>query len=140
MNTFVKSLAAVTVLSLPGVAIAQSTDAAYCKALSVSYHKYVSTALTGQNPEPPPVEVQYAITQCQAGNTAAGIPVLEQRLRAAKVNLPSREEAAAPKAATETEKAAASKCGPETWSTEKMMYVGTPCTETGVQAAPPMTH
>ena len=38
MNTFVKSLTAVTVLSLPGVAIAQSTDAAYCKALSVSYH------------------------------------------------------------------------------------------------------
>ena len=77
MNTFVKSLAAVTVLSLPGVAIAQSTDAAYCKALSVSYHKYVSSALTGQNPEPPPVEVQYAHhavpgRQHRGGDSCAG--------------------------------------------------------------------
>jgi hypothetical protein len=140
MNTFVKSLAAVAVLSLPGVAVAQSTDAAYCRALSVSYHKYVSTALTGQNPEQPPVDVQYAISQCQAGNTAAGIPVLEQKLRAAKVSLPSRDQAAAPKAATGVEKAGASNCGPETWSTDKMMYVGTPCTDAGVQAAPPMSY
>ncbi|MBI2739390.1 MAG: hypothetical protein HYX38_22950 [Rhodospirillales bacterium] len=137
MNTFVKSLAAVAVFSLPGVAIAQMTDAAYCKALSVSYLKYVSTSLTGQNPDPPPVDVQYAMSQCQTGNPAAGIPVLEQKLRANKVNLPSREQAAAPKAATE---AGAANCGAETWSTEKMMYVGTPCTDSGVPAAPPSTQ
>lgn len=137
MNTFVKSLAAVAVLSLPGVALAQMTDAAYCKALSVSYLKYVSSSLTGQNPDPPPVDVQYAMSQCQAGNPAAGIPVLEQKLRANKVSLPSREQAAAPKAATE---AGASNCGAETWSTEKMMYVGTPCTDSGVPAAPPASH
>ncbi len=141
MNTFLKGLAAVAVLSLPSVAVAQMTDAAYCRALSVSYNKYVSTALTGQNPAPPPVDVQYAISQCQAGNTAAGIPVLEEKLRAARVTLPSREEAVAPsKAAGEPDKAATSKCGPETWSTDKMMYVGTPCTDAGVQATPPITQ
>ena len=140
MNTFLKGLAAVAVVSLPGLAAAQSTDAAYCRALSVRYHKYVSTALTGQNPEQPPVDVQYAITQCLAGNPAAAIPVLEQKLRAAKVSLPSREEAAAPSKATgETEKAT-DKCGPETWATDKMMYVGVPCTEAGGQPASPMSR
>lgn len=126
MNTFAKSLAAIAALSLPGVAIAQSTDAEYCKALSVSYLTYVRNAIGGQNLAKPPLEVQYAMTECQAGNTAAAIPVLEEKLRAAKVSLPSREPAKAD-----------ANCGAETWSTEKMMYVGTPCPGTGPQTAPP---
>lgn len=132
MNTFAKSLVAIAVLSLPGVAVAQSTDAAYCRALSVSYLTYVRNAIGGQNLAKPPLEVQYAMTQCQAGNTAAAIPVLEEKLRAAKVNLPSREAVAEPAKAD-------ANCGAETWSTEKMTYVGTPCPSTGPQAAPPGT-
>ena len=34
--------------------------------------------------------VAAVIEQCRAGNTAAGIPVLEKKLRDARIDLPSR--------------------------------------------------
>ena len=36
------------------------------------------------------IDGSVAIEQCKAGNTASGIPVLEQKLRDAKVDLPPR--------------------------------------------------
>jgi hypothetical protein len=75
---------------IPAAAWAQMTDADYCKALSQEYQKYVSNMQSGRAPMAAQVDAQTAISQCQAGNTAAGIPVLEQKLRDAKVDLPKR--------------------------------------------------
>ena len=65
------------------VAMGSKDDMAYCAALSALYRK-TSTRSPAQGPEPE------AMAQCAAGNTAAGIPVLEKSLRDAKVELPKR--------------------------------------------------
>jgi hypothetical protein len=77
-------------LLLPSVALAQMNDADYCRALSARYQTLVGSVDRGHNPQPAPVDAQTAIEQCKAGNTAAGIPVLEHKLRDAKVDLPKR--------------------------------------------------
>jgi hypothetical protein len=66
----------------PLTALAQSSDATYCQALAATYRK-----LTTQNTD---AAVPEAINQCNQGNTAAGIPVLEKALKDAKVTLPPR--------------------------------------------------
>ena len=83
-------LGSAALLLLPSLASAQMSDADYCQALTQRYHTLVGSAATGHNPQPPPVDVEAAMAQCKAGNTAAGIPVLEQKLRDAKVELPKR--------------------------------------------------
>jgi Ni/Co efflux regulator RcnB len=69
-------------LALPFAAMAAMTDAQYCEALSVEYRKLNTDASTGPQAD--------AMAQCKAGNTAAGIPVLEKALKDGKVTLPSR--------------------------------------------------
>ncbi len=44
----------------------------------------------GRSPGAGTIDGTVAIEQCKAGNTAAGIPVLERKLREAKVDLPAR--------------------------------------------------
>jgi hypothetical protein len=83
-------LFAATALLLPAAALAQTNDADYCRALTQRYQTFVAGVDRGHNPQPPPVDAQAAIEQCKSGNTAAGIPVLEQKLRDAKVDLPKR--------------------------------------------------
>ena len=63
-------------------------DAAYCQALIKKYFKF---APAHRREMAGTVEVNVAIEQCKAGNTAAGIPVLESKLRDAKLDLPSRD-------------------------------------------------
>ena len=58
------------------------TDAEYCAALSASFR----TLRTTQVDE----TAAAAMAQCQAGNTAAGIPVLERTLTMKRIPLPSR--------------------------------------------------
>jgi hypothetical protein len=58
------------------------TDAEYCAALSAKYRDF----RTSQADE----TAAAAMAQCQAGNTAAGIPVLEQTLTMSRIPLPSR--------------------------------------------------
>ena len=65
------------------VQMASTNDVAYCKALAASWRK-TSTSSPAQGPVPE------AIAQCDAGNTAAGIPVLEKALTDSKVPLPKR--------------------------------------------------
>jgi hypothetical protein len=80
-----KSLATFAIcasLVLPFAAFAQSADAKYCEALSVEYRKLNTGSDSGPLAE--------AMAQCKAGNTAAGIPVLEKALKDAKVTLPPR--------------------------------------------------
>lgn len=69
------------VMSVPGQPV-HMTDAQYCAALGVRYRQY-RTAQIDQ-------EAAAAIADCEAGDTAAGIPVLERHLRIARIELPIR--------------------------------------------------
>lgn len=84
----IRSLVVLLAASLPVAAVAQSDDAAYCDALIQQYNRYVIKV--GSHPNTGSVDGQVAVAQCRAGNTAAGIPVLEQKLRNAGVELPRR--------------------------------------------------
>ena len=73
---------------LPFGASAQTTDADYCKALTQKYETYISNLAVGRSGGPGTVDGNVAIAQCKDGNTAAGIPVLERKLRDARIDLP----------------------------------------------------
>ena len=67
--------------------------AAYCSKLSQTYAEYVGTvggylggATTGG--QAADLDARVAIAQCQDGNYASGIPVLQQKLRDARVTVP----------------------------------------------------
>jgi hypothetical protein len=63
-------------------------DMAYCAQLSALYRRYLGN--TGEGKAFPDVSAATAIDQCERGNTAAGIPVLEKKLRDARFTLPKR--------------------------------------------------
>ncbi|MBI2735551.1 MAG: hypothetical protein HYX38_03235 [Rhodospirillales bacterium] len=78
-------------LSLTAEAQAQTPaadDMTYCAELSALYRRYLGN--TGQGKTFPDVAAGTAIDQCERGNTAAGIPVLEKKLRDARFTLPKR--------------------------------------------------
>ena len=81
MKIVATCLIAGVVLS-PLAAVAQSSDAAYCAKLAKLYREVNTGTASGAGAE--------AINQCNQGNTAAGIPVLEKALTDAKVSLPAR--------------------------------------------------
>jgi len=68
-----------------------SADARYCAELTRLYRTYVNNP---EDPRPamvsPRATDEVAISSCQAGNTAAGIPPLEQALKNNRINLPPR--------------------------------------------------
>ncbi len=68
-------------------ALAQGNDAAYCSALSTLANRYLVSS-TGEGDGAPDLETQAAINDCDKGNTAAGIPVLERKLRSNGFTLP----------------------------------------------------
>ena len=63
---------------------AQADDNAYCAQLSAFYRRYVQNA-TGRRVD---VEALVALDECQKGNAAAAIPVLEKKLRQSGFTLP----------------------------------------------------
>jgi hypothetical protein len=65
---------------LPVPALAQKDDAGYCAALSAPANRYLVSG-TGDGEGTPDIETHVAISDCSKGNTAAGIPVLERKLR-----------------------------------------------------------
>lgn len=69
-------------------ASARMDDAAYCQALIKKYYSY---APAHRSEMAGGVEVNVAIEQCRTGNPAGGIPVLEKKLRDAKLDLPPRD-------------------------------------------------
>ena len=77
-----------TLILLLSTTTAHANDAAYCKALIAKYETYGNKASRGRDVES--VDGNLAIAQCQAGNPA-GIPVLEQKLKNAKIDLPARQ-------------------------------------------------
>ena len=75
----------------PGMTAAQG--AAYCSTLANAYGEYVANVggYLGGNAtggEKADIDARVAIAQCQEGETAAAIPVLQQKLRDAKVPVP----------------------------------------------------
>ncbi len=85
----IRSLAVLLAASLPFAASAQADDQAYCSALIQQYQRYV-IKIGSHSPNTGSLDGNVAVEQCRAGNTAAGIPVLEQKLRGAGVTLPAR--------------------------------------------------
>jgi hypothetical protein len=84
-----RTLITATACLIGGVALvvplasAFANDASYCAALSANYRKYVGSVQTD-------AKASVAMSQCSAGNTAAGIPTLEKFLEDAKVTVPPR--------------------------------------------------
>jgi hypothetical protein len=74
----------------PLAALAQSGDTGCCKALMEQYETYLANMTTGRSPQPDSVDDRVDIEQCKTGNTVAAIPVLEQKLRNARIDLPPR--------------------------------------------------
>jgi len=75
----------------PGMTPAQG--AAYCSTLAQTYGEYVGSYggyLGGDSRggEAADLDARVAIANCQDGNYAAGIPVLQQKLRDARVTVP----------------------------------------------------
>ncbi len=75
----------------PGMTAAQGQ--AYCTKLTTTYAEYVagvSTAMggVGVGGAQPDIDARVSIAQCQYGNTASGIPVLQRELRNNKVAVP----------------------------------------------------
>jgi len=81
---------AVLGLSLSGTAMAQtgSGDLTYCESLYATFDRYI--APRGESRSTSGVDAIGAVEQCRRGNTAAGIPVLEKKLRDNLFNLPRR--------------------------------------------------
>jgi len=76
-------------VSISSAALAQADDTAYCGALIQKFQRYV-IKINSQSPNTGSLDGNVAVEQCRAGNTAAGIPVLEKKLRGARVELPAR--------------------------------------------------
>ena len=74
-------------LSSMAGARAQADDMAYCAQLSDLYRRYLGNVGERVFPD---VSASVAMDQCARGNTAAGIPVLEKKLRDARFTLPKR--------------------------------------------------
>ena len=84
----------IAAVALPTVAFAQSPqgEMAYCQALASTYEHYIgrSEASPYKDVRRGSLDGQVAASQCVPGRTAEAIPVLEQKLRNGKLNLPPR--------------------------------------------------
>jgi hypothetical protein len=89
MISSIKWLMPLVAVGLPLAASAQTSDAAYCKALAAKYEAFIETR-SGHTQAPGGVDGSVAVEQCKAGNTAQAIPVLERKLQDAKIALPNR--------------------------------------------------
>ena len=92
MSRLAASILACAVLVFPALvfpAQAQSDDAAYCAQLGALASKYLGSA-GGNGGTRPDLDTVEAINDCRSGNTAKGIPVLEQKLRSNGFTLPKR--------------------------------------------------
>ena len=88
MNTLTKVLLAAILFSLPVGAFAQSSDAAYCKALVAKYEQYLDQS-SKRGDQPQSVDSKTGVEKCKAGDTS-GIPAIEKALKNAKFDLPPR--------------------------------------------------
>ena len=73
-----------SLIALPTTISAQRGEMAYCTQLSDLYRRYVQDP-TGRRLD---AEASIALEDCQKGNTAAAIPVLQKKLRQGGFTLP----------------------------------------------------
>jgi hypothetical protein len=83
------SLLLLACVLLSGAAVAQGNDAAYCAQLGDLARRYTGSA-GGNGGLRPDFTTLEAIDDCNKGNTAAGIAVLEKLLRSNGFTLPKR--------------------------------------------------
>ncbi len=78
-------------VSTPGGGVAHN-DTEYCAQLVDVYSRYLAGSEFGQRQPAADANLdgRIAVAQCQQGNTAAGIPVLERKLLANGFSLPRR--------------------------------------------------
>ena len=86
MNTFIKAGLAAVLFSLPVVAFAQSSDAAYCKALVAKYEQYLDMS-SKKGEQPQNLNAKAGVEKCKVGDTS-GIPAIEKALKDAMYDLP----------------------------------------------------
>jgi hypothetical protein len=84
-----KSVVSSFVLLLPFAASAAPGDAAYCRALVATYESLVMKRGVARGGVESGLETSVALDQCRNGN-AAGIPVLDRKLRDLRIDLPPR--------------------------------------------------
>jgi|GraSoi2013_115cm_1033766.scaffolds.fasta_scaffold40055_1 hypothetical protein len=91
MNTFIKGVLPVVAaaLAFPAASFAQSSDAAYCKALVAKYDQYLGQDTKTGWYQPQNVAAKDGVEKCKVGDTS-GIPAIEKALTDAKFNLPPR--------------------------------------------------
>lgn len=87
MRYVVPLAALLLVPSMP--ALAQSDDRAYCTELAKLANRYIAAG-TSEGRSVVDLDTRVAIDNCDKGNTSAGIPVLERKLRANGFTLPKR--------------------------------------------------
>jgi hypothetical protein len=94
MRLGARLIAAACLSLLPAVSPAQTTggDLAYCRALSDVYVRYVghNWQYGDRQRRQANNDAQVAVAQCEQGNAAAAIPVLERELIRNKFSLPAR--------------------------------------------------
>jgi len=73
---------------LPSVALANSSDVAYCDALVQKYERHLAGGSAKSRP-PQGLEAREAVERCKAGDTS-GISAIEKALENAKITLPAR--------------------------------------------------
>ena len=86
-------LVAIGLLLLPAAAQAQTpADRAYCARLGAVYEHYLgrSYASPYNDTRRGPLSAQFAVTDCQGGNVAEAISVLEDQLKRNGFSLPPR--------------------------------------------------
>ena len=90
MSRLPKSLsAALVALAMTVAALAQSSDADYCKALSEKYKRYVGAMEYGRGSPATNGAMSEAMANCPS-NPAGSIPTLEKALKDARLDLPPR--------------------------------------------------
>jgi hypothetical protein len=78
-----------TIVAMLFPAIAEADDADYCRALAGLATRYLVSG-TAMGAGTIDLDTKAAIDNCNKGNTAAGIKVLEQKLRSGGFTLPKR--------------------------------------------------
>jgi len=84
----IRRLPPLVLLAMSAPSAAMADDASYCADLSGLYRRYLGQPSEGRMI--PDVSAGVAMDECARGNYAAGIPVLEKKLRDARFTLPKR--------------------------------------------------
>lgn len=88
MHRTIAPLVLALALGAASAAQAQSDDRAYCENLYTTWDRYLGPR--GESRSGGGVDAIAAVDQCRRGNTAAGIAVLEKKLRDGLFSLPKR--------------------------------------------------